>query len=158
MTHFQKRLNQLDAVEQLLWIVLALMVALLLAGGEHKGEERMRVKAANNSEQAQLEKIEFTQQLPVQEIVLNQTEDALYPPKRIGFSVAPQGMYPSKDWQLEDGRGDNFWCILVKNSCYKEQDVEQPKSFFVTLWNKWFSTDEDDTHPQDGDKLTLQEG
>lgn len=81
MTHFQKRLKQLDAVEQLLWIVLALMVVMLVAGGEREGEERMRVKAANNSEQAQLEKIQFTQQLQVQEITLNQTEDALYPPK-----------------------------------------------------------------------------
>lgn len=61
MTHFQKRLKQLDAVEQLLWIVLALMVVMLVAGGEREGKERMRVKAANNSEQAQLEKIQFTQ-------------------------------------------------------------------------------------------------
>ena len=32
-------------------------------------------------------------------------------------------------WILLDGRGDNFWCILVKNSCYDEKDVEEPKSF-----------------------------
>lgn len=37
MTHFQKRLKQLDAVEQLLWIVLALMVVMLVAGGEREG-------------------------------------------------------------------------------------------------------------------------
>lgn len=68
-------------------------------------------------------------------------EDVLYPPKRLG-----------------DGRGDNFWCILVKNSCYSEQDVEEPKSFIVMLWKRWFSTEKEDTHPQDGDKVVKEEG
>ncbi|MBM7706166.1 hypothetical protein JOD03_001068 [Chryseomicrobium aureum] len=61
-------------------------------------------------------------------------------------------------WILLDGRGDNFWCILVKNSCYDKKDVGEPKSFFVTLWKRWFSTDDDDSSPQDGDKISLQEG
>lgn len=68
-------------------------------------------------------------------------KDVLYPPKRLG-----------------DGRVDSFWCILVKNSCYSEQDVEELKSFFVMLWKRWFSTEKEETYPQDGDKVVKEEG
>lgn len=156
MTHFQKTLNRLDAAEKFIWMLLILLVALLIMGEAQEDQTRFRVKADNNSRQAQEEKMAVVSQLELAE--MTQVEDALYPPKRVGFSITPQGYYASYELQLEDGRGDNFWCILVKNSCYDEKDVEEPKSFIVMLWNRWFSTDEDDTHPQDGDKITKQEG
>lgn len=156
MTHFDKVVTRLNAVEMFLWTMLIVFTILLVMGTEENPEPRMRVLADNNSYASQLEKVAVAKQMTdVHEMIF---EDALYPPKRVGGVITPQGIYSSYDVRLEDGRGDNFWCILVKNSCYDEQDVEEPKSFFVMLWKRWFSTDSDTTHPQDGDKVTKQEG
>ncbi|WP_342528068.1 stage II sporulation protein R [Chryseomicrobium sp. FSL W7-1435] len=158
MTHFQRTVKRLDAVEYLLWMLLLVMGVLLLSGHGQEEELRFRVKADNNSEQAQLDKEHLANQL-LQSFELPTTpEEVLYPPKRSGFGISPQGVYKSVDVQIGDGRGDNFWCILVKNSCYDEEDVKQPKSFFVMVWKRWFSTDDGDSSPQDGDKISLQEG
>lgn len=158
MTHFQNLLNRLDAVEHFLWILLGTLVLLTLAGNGGEDEVRFRVKADNNSAVAQQEKHQFVDSIRTEQLQGATIEHTLYPPKRTGLGITPQGIYPSVDYQLGDGRGDNFWCILVKNSCYDEKDVEEPKSFFVTLWKRWFSTDDDDSSPQDGDKISLQEG
>lgn len=156
MTRFYTTVKRLEAVEGFLWGLLAIVGVLVWLGGSVADEPRVRVVADNNSREAQQLKVEAVKSMDLSEV--ETFEDVLYPPKRVGGVVTPQGMYLGHDVRLGDGRGDNFWCILVKNSCYDEQDVEEPKSFFVMLWKRWFSTEKDVTHPQDGDKGSKKEG
>lgn len=156
MTRFYDTVKRFEAVESFLWGLLAVVGVLVWLGGSVADEPRVRVLADNNSRAAQEVKQETVQALDLAEV--ETLEEVLYPPKRVGGVVTPQGVYLGHDVRLGDGRGDNFWCILVKNSCYDEQDVEEPKSFFVMLWKRWFSTDDVATHPQDGDKVSKEEG
>lgn len=139
MTHFYQTVKRLEAIEGFLCGLLAIVAVLVWLGGSVQEQPRVRVLADNNSRAAQEWKQETVQTLDLSGV--QSFKDVLYPPKRL--------------W---DGRVDSFWCILVKNSCYSEQDVEEPKSFFVMLWKRWFSTEKEDTYPQDGDKVVKEEG
>lgn len=139
MTHFYQTVKRLEAIEGFLCGLLAIVAVLVWLGGSVQEQPRVRVLADNNSRAAQEWKQETVQTLDLSGV--QSFKDVLYPPKRLG-----------------DGRVDSFWCILVKNSCYSEQDVEEPKSFFVMLWKRWFSTEKEDTYPQDGDKVVKEEG
>lgn len=156
MTRFYHTIKRLEAIEGFLWGLLAIVGMLVWLGGSMEEEPRVRVIADNNTRAAQELKLENVRAMDLSGV--KKFEEVVYPPKRVGGLVTPQGFYLSHDVRLGNGRGDNFWCILVKNSCYSEQDVEEPKSFFVMLWKRWFSTEKDVTHPQDGDKVLKEEG
>lgn len=72
-------------------------------------------------------------------------QQALIPPKRIGFMIQRQGVYDAYVLTIGSGRGDNWWCSLFPNVCFPEeeetkQQEEEPVKFFVWEWiTSWFA-------------------
>lgn len=45
-----------------------------------------------------------------------------FPPKHYGFITLPTGTYQSLTINLDEGDGDNWWCVVYPPLCYVESD------------------------------------
>ena len=64
-----------------------------------------------------------------------------FPKKELNNEVYEEGMYESLVITLDEGKGDNFWCILFPPLCMIEENEDyEYKSFFkeliVSIFNK----------------------
>lgn len=66
----------------------------------------------------------------------------LFPPKRQDARFYPQNVYQSIVVKIGDGRGDNWWCSIFPSVCEpekeKEEEKEEPVTFFIWEWIKGF--------------------
>ncbi|MFJ7934300.1 stage II sporulation protein R [Sporosarcina sp. NPDC096371] len=63
---------------------------------------------------------------------------ALFPAKRSGFVIHPQGNYDAYILTIGSGRGDNWWCSIFPKICFpdKDEESEEKVTFFIWEWIK----------------------